>query len=227
MKPRTNLKPLVLVLGSLGLVVGALAPHFASDARADFATKSPGSGNSGTVTAKAQFRVIIATALTLRIGTAGATIDTAQFNLTGVPPADGSHPSPFSPPFGIGSGTQTGIVGTLNGVGAATTIPVTVAVTSTLSTVSLTASVSGSNLTSGGNTIPYTQISASSSSANLPSPVIPASGSGAARTISGCDVSCSGVVNRSATWTYTYANTATVNNAGTYTGQISYTATSP
>ena len=155
-----------------------------------------------SASAKAQFRVFIVSGitLTLRVGSAGATIDTAQFALNGVPPADGSHPNPFSPPFGIGSGTQTGIVGTLNGAGASTTVPVTVAVTSTTSTVSLAASVSGANLTSGANTIPYTQISASSSSVNLPSPAIPASGSGASQAVSGCDILCVGVVNRSATW---------------------------
>lgn len=201
-------------------------------ARCDFATSNVGNNHSFTLTGvRAQFRITVSSTLSLvlRIGSAGGTIDTVQFDLSGVPPASASHPSPFSPPFGLGSGTQAGIAGSLNGAPTgAPTVQVAASVASSLSTVQLHASVLGTGLVSGPNNLPYTQITATSSSpANLPSPAIPASGNGATQAISGCDTSCSGTVNRSATWTYQYANTVVPPAPGIYTGQISYTATSP
>lgn len=93
--------------------------------------------------------------------------------------------------------------------------------------VTLRASVATA-LTSGSNTIPMSEIVVTSSDANLPAPVIPASGTGNAVSVPGGG---SGTVNslvtmRSATWTFGFANSASW-YAGNYSGQLQFTASVP
>ena len=93
--------------------------------------------------------------------------------------------------------------------------------------VSLRASVATA-LTSGSNTIPMSEIVVTSSDANLPAPVIPASGIGNTVSVPGGG---NGAVNnlvtiRSATWTFGFANSASW-YAGNYSGQLQFTASTP
>ena len=84
-------------------------------------------------------------------------------------------------------------------------------------------------LTSGSNTIPMSEITVSSSdNTNFPAPVIPASGNGTARTVAGGGTGTSGplVTIRNAIWTFSYTNSAS-RIAGNYSGQVSFTATTP
>lgn len=83
-------------------------------------------------------------------------------------------------------------------------------------------------LTSGANTIPMSQIVVSSSDAQLPAPVIPNSGTGAAVNVAGGGTGAinSLVTLRSANWTFNYANTVPA-RAGQYSGQLVFTASAP
>lgn len=93
--------------------------------------------------------------------------------------------------------------------------------------VSLRATVTTA-LSSGANVIPMSQITVSSSDAQLPAPPVPNSGTGTAVTVAGGGA---GTVNslvtvRSANWTFSYTP-ATTPAAGSYTGQLSFTASAP
>lgn len=97
---------------------------------------------------------------------------------------------------------------------------VTVQVVSTAGNVRLTASTGNPNLTSGSNTIPWTTLTASSPTGSITAPPFN-SGNTTLNAVAG-------IVNQSGSWRYTWTNPAnTVYAAGTYTGTVTYTATSP
>ena len=119
----------------------------------------------------------------------------------------------------------------LNWSGAAPAFAITssgatlpVEVRSNAGTVSIRASVV-SALTSGANSIALSQILISSSDASLPAPTVPNTGSSAPVTVTGTAFS-NLVTTRAANWTFSY-NPAVTPMAGSYTGQISFTASSP
>jgi len=81
-------------------------------------------------------------------------------------------------------------------------------------------------LSSGASTIPFSQITVvSSDPTNVPAPLIPDTGTGSAVAIAGSSFS-NLVTTRSATWTFGYSNSIGV-AAGNYTGQVTFTASSP
>lgn len=164
--------------------------------------------------AKVDIQVVIPRFLQFQVGTAGATVDQITFNVAAA---------------NVGSGTaQAGTGGDL-GAGAVT---VNVKANSGQVTITPTNNSAGLGLGNGtaGQTIPYTEIlTASSAAGTLPAPVLSNAG-GTAVTPS---LTAGNVTNRTATWTYTYANT-TVPNAGTYGtggaatgGRVTYTAATP
>jgi hypothetical protein len=80
-------------------------------------------------------------------------------------------------------------------------------------------------LASGANTIPLSEITIATSDSNLPAPPIPNTGTGAAVNV--VTTAFAGLVTqRTANWTLSYANLAS-RTAGTYTGQVTFTASSP
>lgn len=80
-------------------------------------------------------------------------------------------------------------------------------------------------LSAGSSTIPMSEITVSSSDSNLPAPLIPATGSGT--TVSVTPTDPTGLVTlRTANWTFQYANSAS-RTAGTYSGVVTFTASSP
>lgn len=80
-------------------------------------------------------------------------------------------------------------------------------------------------LASGANTIPLSEITIATSDSNLPAPPIPNTGTGAAVNV--VATAFAGLVTqRTANWTLSYANLAS-RTAGTYTGQVTFTASSP
>lgn len=85
-------------------------------------------------------------------------------------------------------------------------------------------------LTSGSNTIPMSQIGISSSDTNLPAPLVPDSGNGVAVLVTpggaGTAAAPALLTYRTANWTFAY-NVLTSPAAGTYSGQITFTASSP
>jgi hypothetical protein len=105
----------------------------------------------------------------------------------------------------------------------------TVDVKSNAGQVRLTVTTTGA-MQSGANTIPFSEIkSVSSDAGNLPAPVLT---TGAVSPSVNVALSAGVVTNRTATWTYSYDNTA-IYPAGTYggvnvrRGRVTYTAASP
>jgi hypothetical protein len=177
------------------VAVAALSAGFAAHAESNFAT---GSGALST-TGRLDVSVVVPKVIFLQVGTGSlmtvnTTVDTVTFTLT------------------------TGNVGSGASVAAGATVATRVL--STGGDVSLTANgVSGGPAT-GGNSIAWSQFSATSSNAALPHPGTIGNGvAGTAATLT----ATAGVFNQSANWTFNYANT-NVMAAGTYTGRVTYTA---
>ncbi|MDM7944626.1 MAG: hypothetical protein QUV35_18550 [Hydrogenophaga sp.] len=172
--------------------------------------------NTGPAVARLDFRVIIPRVLFLGVGTGATavpeatntTVDLVTFDYTTNPGAVGS---------GAVAGSITGAV-------------VPVRVMGNNGQIVLTAATTGGLSNGDGDTIPWTEITATTSAATLPSPVIPATGTGA-----GSNVTLSSgtkITDRSADWTFSFAN-STVVPAGIYgatvanNGRVTYTATMP
>jgi hypothetical protein len=193
---------------ALGLAIAAAIA--APAVRAETNTQT---GN-GTLSAPVHldFSIVIPRFLTFRVGTAGATIDLITFT---VPVASVGNSTPIA---GTG-GDLGGGVATVNVQGNGGQI-----------TITETNNSAGAGLTNGlGDAIPYSQITTTSSDAtNLAAPVLSNGSSNTAQPV----LNGGRVTNRSATWTYAYANT-TIPGAGTYGGvntqggRVTYTAAMP
>ncbi|MBD3893143.1 hypothetical protein [Hydrogenophaga sp.] len=171
---------------------------------------------AGSATARLDFRIIIPRVLFLGVGTGAATlgnnatIDMVTFDYSTNPAALGT---------GAAAAVITGNV-------------VPVRVLGNNGQITLSASTTGAlvNVDTPAYTIPWSEISATSSLAQLPSPVIPLTGPGAASNV----VLSSGtrITDRSANWTFAFANTALL-PPGIYgataanNGRITYTAAMP
>jgi len=138
------------------------------------------------------FRIIIPNFVFFQVGSAGATIDRVEYDLTGLQPGANG---PFAATGGAGDGAD----------GA-----VTVRLITNAANVSIAAT--GGNLTSGGDNIPFTDITAADGG-TITVPDFGATVNVAPGSFSLTD-----------TWTYTYDD-STVYNAGTYDGQATYTVT--
>jgi hypothetical protein len=191
------------------LLVAALAvTAFAAHAESDINT---GTTAGLSAAAKLDFRVIVPKVIFLRVGTGtdfadalnGANIDRVDFTVSSAALVANTVVAGASGqgPYGVG-----------------------VRVLGNGGNVSLTANGTSGGLTNGTQTIPWTQIaSTSSNAAGLPHPAI---GNGVAGAISTLTAPASGVVSQSATWTFDYTNSSVV-AAGTYNGQVVYTAALP
>ncbi len=174
--------------------------------------------STGNAVANLDFRVIIPRVLFLGVG-AGATtvpavtntsVNLVTFDYTTNPGA-----------VGAGAGSPAAVI---------TGAVVPVRVVGNNGQIVLTAATAGALSNGTGDSIPWTQITATTSLPALPSPAIPASGTGA-----GSNVTLSSgtkITDRSADWTFSYANAAVV-PAGTYgaivanNSRVTYTATMP
>ena len=183
----------------ISILLGSLAVAAHAESRLN-------SGNAPSLSASSRldFRITVPRMLFLRVGTgsqfaSNTTVDTVNF---GVPEGD------------TGSGS------TVAGQSASA---ITARVVGNGNTVSLSAAGSAGGLTGPGtSTVPWTQIVPTSSAGTLPHPAI---GTGAAGTSSTL-AATGGVVDQSATWTFTYKNEIAL-AAGTYSGQVIYTASLP
>jgi hypothetical protein len=178
-------------------VAAAVALPLAAQAESNVST---GAG-ALSATARVNFSIVIPRFLFLQVGTgtllaANATIDTIS----------------FAPAVAV-VGNGTAVAGT---GGNLTAGAVTARIIGNTGNVTL-AATGPANLTSGSDTIPWTQI-ATAVTGGVTHPTI----NGANATFT----AASGVVNVNGTWTYSYLNTLTP-AAGTYTGQVLYTATAP
>jgi len=122
----------------------------------------------------------------------------------------------------IGTGTDIASDTVTNGgAGANGTTQVRYALLSNLNETSVTIAASAGNLTSGGNNIPLTEIISTATTVTTGSGItMPASGSSTNVNYPG-----GGVINEVGYWNYAFDNTS-IYAAGTYTGTITYTATS-
>lgn len=162
---------------------------------------------TGSATARLDFRVVIPRVLYLAVGTGNAalanngTIDVLSFDYSGNA-AD------------VGSGT------------ASAGQSVDVRVRGNNGQIALTAATTGALTNATGDTIAWSEISATSDQATLPSPTLPLTGTGAGSNVT---LNSAKVTDRSATWTFTYANSAVVapGTYGTTNGRVVYTAAMP
>lgn len=163
---------------------------------------------AGNAQARLDFRIVIPRVLFLAVGTGNAlplatntTIDTLTFDYS----ANAAD---------VGSGTPS--------AGQS----VNVRVRGNNGQIALTASTTGALTNATSDTIAWSEISGSSNSADLPSPALPLTGIGGSSNVT---LSAGKVTDRTATWTFTYANTAIVppGTYGTTNGRVTYTATMP
>lgn len=168
---------------------------------------------TGSANARLDFRVVVPRVLFLGVGTGAAaatpanntTVDTVTFDYSGNPAALGT---------GAAANAITGNV-------------VPVRVIGNNGQITLTANTTGALTNATADTIPWSEISASSSLAALPSPVIPNTGAGAASNVTLS--SGTKITDRSANWTFSYANSTVVapGTYGTTNGRVTYTAAMP
>ena len=167
---------------------------------------------AGNATARLDFRVIVPRVLFLAVGTGAAgfatntTIDTVTFDYT-------------SNPAAVGGGAAAP-------AGAITGNVVPVRVVGNNGQVTLAASTTGALTNATADTIAWSGITATSSLAALPSPVIPNTGAGTASNVT---LNAGRVTDRTANWTFSYANSAIVapGTYGTTNGRVTYTAAMP
>ena len=189
-----------------------------------------------TVQARLDFAIRIDKFIFLRVGTGGgftgsesgtgpaanSTVDTVAFTSTASFPAvpttaTNGNNKPASWSGGAPSFTAS----------APVTLPVEVR--SNSGPVRITGQAT-TPLTSGSNTIPMTAIAITSSSAQFPAPVVPATGVSPAVAVAvggtGTNAAPSLLTWRAANWTFAYTPSAAT-PAGVYNGQITFTASAP
>lgn len=186
---------------ALAAVAAAVAAPLSAHAESDINTVSA-AGQSAS--ARLNFRVTVPKIIFLQVGTGTAFSDVATIDEVAF--------------------TLTAAQVTTPGAVAATGAGVTARVLGNGGNVSLTAlgATGGLSNVAAGSSIAWSAITGTSSSASLPHPAIGDGAAGAASTLT----ATAGIVNQTATWTFSYANAATV-AAGDYTGQVTYTAALP
>jgi hypothetical protein len=159
------------------------------------------------------FSVVIPRFLTFRVGTNSATIDQITFTVPGANVGDATPIAGTGGDAAAGSGANIAVKG--NGG----------QITITESNNGTGTGLQHATLT---DTIAYTQITTTSSDAvNLNAPALSNAGGNTATPV----LNAGNVTNRTAVWTYAYANT-TIPSAGTYGtsakgGRVTYTASMP
>jgi hypothetical protein len=157
--------------------------------------------------------IVIPAFLYFRVGTDSATIDTITFS-----------------PLAANLGNSGSVAGTGGDAGGGTAANVAARGNNGQITIGTTVTGGGlgmSNGTPADGYINYNEITTGTSSANIPAPALANAGVANVLVLLGGGVAGAGkVTNRTAVWTYGYANT-TVPSAGTYTGVVTYTATMP
>jgi hypothetical protein len=160
--------------------------------------------------AKLDFRIVVPRMIFLKVGTGvlfadalgAANTDRVDFNLT---PADIASGAAIAGAAGVGP------------------YPVAVRVVGNGGNISFTASGTAGGLTNGVQTVPWSDITPTSSNvAGLPHPAIGNGVPGAVTSLA----ATANVVNQSANWTFSYSNLTAI-AAGSYNGQVTYTAALP
>lgn len=187
-------------------------------------TTAPGGApNSGvSASARLDFTINMGKFLFFGVGTGAfpansATIDTVAFS-----GAFSVPPTPTAPV--TGNNTPLNWNGAAPAFSVSNTVTLPVQVRSNAGQVTIRATVA-TPLANGPQSIPFSQILISSSDANLPAPTIPNSGTGPSVNVAGTAFT-NLVTQRSANWTFSYTPAGTL-PAGVYSGQLTFTASSP
>jgi hypothetical protein len=189
------------------IAVAVIAAAFSAHAESDL---NIGSAAGLSATAKLDFKIVVPRLIFLRVGTGvnfadalgGTNIDRVDFNLTA---ADITSALPIA------------------GVAGQGPYAVAVQVLGNGGNISFTANGTAGGLTNGSQTIAWSQIApTSSNTAGLPHPAIGNGVAGAATSLP----AAANVVNQTANWTFSYLNTNAM-AAGSYNGQVTYTAALP
>jgi hypothetical protein len=154
-------------------------------------------GTPTIANARLNFQINVPRFLEFRVGSAGTTVDTVVFNVAAANVGNGTA---------VDGDITVGVL--LRGNGGA---------------ISLTADTTADPLNSGADAIPFSAITTNLDAGTINAPVL---ADGASAPVVVPVSSGTRVTNRTATWSYDYANTAVV-GAGTYAGQVVYTATMP
>ncbi|HEX5739593.1 MAG TPA: hypothetical protein VFY22_13875 [Hydrogenophaga sp.] len=164
---------------------------------------------AGSAAANLDLRVVIPRVLFLGVGTGSGTplatnaaVDSLTFDYS-------------TNPLDVGTGNAAGSITNTGPSPAGASIPVRVFGNNGQVTITAT---NPAVLTSGTDTIPFTELSVASSNAAFAAPAF--GGGTSLPTLAGR------VTNQTADWTYSYANTTTP-AFGTYEGRVTYTATMP
>ncbi|HBD20346.1 MAG TPA: hypothetical protein DC063_09875 [Arenimonas sp.] len=153
-------------------------------------------GANPSVDARVDFEVIIPRFISFQVGSTGTTVDLVQFDVV--------DPTTGTPVARSNGGALTvdllGNIGDIQIEAATTTL------------------VNGA-----GDSLAWDEIDTTTADAGFPAPTL-ADGAIAPVTVSPAGLGR--IVDRTSTWTYTYANSALV-GAGTYQGTVTYTASAP
>ena len=132
-------------------------------------------------------------------------------------------------PSGVTNGNNQAVNwdGTAPALNGSNSVSLPVEVRSNAGQINLKTTVT-SALAKGSETIPFSNIKINSSDSNLPAPAIPDSGTGASVNVVGGGSSIGGtlVTQRTANWAFSYVPTTTGLSAGTYSGTLTFTASS-
>ena len=197
-------------------VTAALAASALSMAPVAMAEETSLTAAAGTITraARHDFTIVIPRFLSFRVGATGATISEVTCSPTAAVLGDSSVVACAG--GDVGGGVSN------------------VAVRSNAGQITIVVATPGQLQNGAGDTIPYSEILTASSSANLPAPAAAGLPSGATSAAVNVALTGGSVTNRTATWTYTYANTALYapgtygsNGTGGNNGRATYTASSP
>jgi hypothetical protein len=174
------------------LAVAALGSAVAAHAESTVAT---GAGANLTTAARLNFSVVVPRVIYLRVGTG-----------TDFTPNPNPDTITFTP--GAAAGTGTAVAGSA---------AVGVRLLATGVGVTLSATGPAAGLSSGANTIAWTQITPTAAPGGVAHPAI--NGASVAVPATGA------ITSQTGSWSFSYANALAA--AGTYTGQVLYTATLP
>jgi hypothetical protein len=200
---KSNLKKL-----AAALAISATAFTGAAHAASGTSTATPAS-----VANNLNLSIVIPAFLYFRVGTDSATVDTITFS-----------------PAAAAVGNSTNVPGTGGDAGGGTAANVAARGNNGQITIGTTVTGGGLGMGTGTATdgyINYNQVTTGTSSANIPAPALANAAIPNVLVVLGGGAAGAGkVTNRTAVWTYGYANT-TVPSAGNYTGVVTYTATMP
>ncbi len=201
-----------ITLFGLVMVIGLCYANLAS-AESNFATGGAAQSGGGGAAVNLDFQIVIPQFIFFRVGSAGATVDLIEFTPTADEVANATAGIAATAASGdLGSGTVTVSI-----VSNTTTVANPVVITETNDTMS-------SGLSDGsGNWISYNQINTGTNNGLLPAPDLSNSNSNSVSIAP----NFGDITNIQAQWTYTYDNPGTPPVAGTYAGQVTYTAAIP